>query len=496
MESRILKLKNEFTDIINIRVTVNNVFDILQVRIDKLNVYYSEFIKNNKNQMFIFGLDSFQFQSKLIDIEYEDMKRMFLVINNRMYCEYFKLNKLIIDYILTNINDKKIIDVIKVNNFPIYKDLEPFKEYSFDIILGIHENILNLLGILISTLNNKENELSMHKIKQNIGLNIDNFITTFNYNITIMREKVTMFITYIDFFHKMHTKYLKRFSNKIQLMNSLINNDIKFDESMEMNNDKKRELIDNLDIDTNDKELLKDFKKTLNSESYDSEKESNITHNNLVIFDSNNSITSSISSKSFKSSDNKSKTSIQEIFTRKVSNILQICMPKNTNKVIHPNLTQEEITDLFINIDESCNTIIQNNENVELIVEEEKEVEPILEEILAEEKKVLIEEEKEVLIEEEKEEDPNSIVEEDLNLIEEPNLIEVEEPKELNLLKEELNPILKEEPNPILKEEPKEPNQILKEEPNPILKEDPNPILKEDENILKKKRAYKPKKKT
>ena len=39
MESKIVKLKSDFNDIINIRVTVKNVFDILQIRIDKLNVF-------------------------------------------------------------------------------------------------------------------------------------------------------------------------------------------------------------------------------------------------------------------------------------------------------------------------------------------------------------------------------------------------------------------------------------------------------------------------
>jgi len=146
METRLVKLKGEFNNIITIRNTVKNVFDILQVRINKLKLFYSEFIKNSKNDMFVFGLDSFRFQSKLIDIEYDDMKRLFLAINNRMYCEYFKLNKIIVDYIIKNITDKKIIDLIKVNNFPVYKDLEPYKEYKFEYILEIHENILNLLG--------------------------------------------------------------------------------------------------------------------------------------------------------------------------------------------------------------------------------------------------------------------------------------------------------------------------------------------------------------
>jgi hypothetical protein len=163
MESKLVKLKTDFNNIINVRTTVKNIFDILQIRIDKLKILYAEFIKTSKNQMFVFGLDSFHFQSKLIDIEYDDMKRLFLAINNRMYCEYFKLYKIIIDYISSNINDKKITDIVKINSYPIYKDLEPFKEYNFEIILDIHENILNLLGIIISTLNNKENELLLHK---------------------------------------------------------------------------------------------------------------------------------------------------------------------------------------------------------------------------------------------------------------------------------------------------------------------------------------------
>ena len=234
METKVGKLKVDFNNIINIRNNVKNIFDILQIRIDKLKNFYSDFIKNNKSQLFIFGLDSFHFQSKLIDIEYDDMKRLFLAITNRMYCEYFKLYKIIVSYISENVTDKKINEIIKLNNYPVYKDLEPFKEYSFDTILEIHENILLLLTSIISNLNNKENDLNSHKSKKDIGLNIDNFITTFNFDITMMREKIMLFLTYIEFFHKMHTKYLKRFSNKIQLMYNHINNDIKFDETIDI----------------------------------------------------------------------------------------------------------------------------------------------------------------------------------------------------------------------------------------------------------------------
>ena len=244
MENRISKLKVDFNNITTIRNNVKNVFDILQLRINKLKFFYSEFIKNNKSKLFVFGLDSFHFQSKLIDVEYDDMKRLFLAINNRMYCEYFKLYKITTEYIYENINDKKITEIIKVNNFPVYKDLEPFKEYNFETTTEIHENILIIVNSIISNLNTRENELNIHRGKQALGLNIDNFITTYNFELTVIKEKISMFLTYIEFFHKLHTKHLKRFTNKIQLMYTHINTDIRFDETIEINKDKKKEIVE------------------------------------------------------------------------------------------------------------------------------------------------------------------------------------------------------------------------------------------------------------
>jgi hypothetical protein len=241
MESRLSQLKSNFGDISDIRTQVNNFFEILQIRIIKLKFFYSDFIKTNKTELFVFGLDSLHFQSKLIDIEYDDMKRLFLAINNRMYCEYFKLYKIIVAYIYENTFDKKIMEFIKVNNFPIYKDLEPFKEYNFDIVLEIHENILLMLNAIIGYLEGKEHELTFHTAKKNIGLNIDNFISSFNFDITIIKEKVNLFVTYIEFFHKLHTKQLQRFSNKIQLMYSHVNKDIRFDESINIDEGKKND---------------------------------------------------------------------------------------------------------------------------------------------------------------------------------------------------------------------------------------------------------------
>jgi hypothetical protein len=195
MESRVTALKNNFNNISVIRNNVKDIFDFLQIRINKLKFFYSEFIKNNKTELFIFGLDSFHFQSRLIDIEYEGMYKIFRSINNRMYCEYFKLYKIIVSYIKDTINDKKLLEFIKVNNFPIYKDLEPEKEYKFEVIVEIHEHILILITSIIGNLTSKENEYKLYLDKNQIGLNIDNFVNTYSFDVIMMREKLKLFLT-------------------------------------------------------------------------------------------------------------------------------------------------------------------------------------------------------------------------------------------------------------------------------------------------------------
>ena len=359
MEPRLLNLKNDFNNLINIRNNVKNIFEILQLRIDKLKLLYSEFIQNNKNQVFVFGLDSFHFQSKLIDIEYDDTKRLFMAIGNRMYCEYFKLNKIIIEYILNNIKEKKITEIIKINNYPIYKDLEPFKEYKFETLMDIHENILKMVTILVSELNNKENELTIHKTKQHIGLNIDNFVTTFNFNNNVMKERITMFITYIEFFHKLHTKYLKRFSNKIQLIYTDINNDIKFDESLEISSPRPSS-----NKSTNSSPSPSSNKST-NSNNKSSNKSSNKSTN------SSNKSKSSKSDKSDKIISRKSSSCLSDSSSiSSKSDYKNYDLDETDSINLDKSVSDEEMNKLFLNIESTCESIInknKENDNSEVI---------------------------------------------------------------------------------------------------------------------------------
>lgn len=167
-----------------------------------------------------------------------------------------------------NVPDKKVFELIKLSNeFPIYKDLEPFKQYDFDIIQDIHENLLLLLFEINAFIEHKENELLLYKKKQDNGLNINNFVMTFKYNILTLKEKMDLFISYIDFFHNLHTKYLQRFAMKVNLMYSQVTHDISFEDTIINIDEKKKELISNLKKDINDKKFIKELKKTIDDES-------------------------------------------------------------------------------------------------------------------------------------------------------------------------------------------------------------------------------------
>ena len=269
MDKRINDLKIDFTKVVDLKNENVKMFDTLDTKIRNLKIIYSEFIKNNNQHLFIFGLDSFHFQGKLIDIEYGDMKRLYYAITNRIYCEYFKLYKIVVDYITDAVyDDKKMLDLVKVeNNYPVYKDLEPFKHYDFEVIQSVHETIIGLLLAIYNYLLHKDHNLKQHQEKNATGLNIDNFIQTFNFNNLVLREKLTLFVAYVEFFHKLHTKYFKRFTTKMQLFISQINHDIKFEDSAELNKTKRKSMLDTFASDSVDKNLLKDLHNSIVEEN-------------------------------------------------------------------------------------------------------------------------------------------------------------------------------------------------------------------------------------
>ena len=327
MDNNLEQLKKNFNKIKDIRHKISAIFNTLEVHMKKLKETHSNFIKTNKEHIFIFGLDSLQFQSKIIDIEYDDMKRIFLAINNRIYCEYYKLYKIMVEYVKCNVNDKKALDLIKLNyNFPVYKDLEPYKNYDFEVVQEIYEQIILILYAINEHIESKEIELVDYKRQQEIGLNINNFVVTFKFGINAIREKSDLFIYYIDFFHGLHTKYLKRFAMKMNLFFSQITNDIRFEDAPTTSNVKKNEIIDEIKQEHIDGNLLSQLTNIVqgNNDSDDSlsiNRELRVSDIDNDINEKNSSYSSLESLVNSKSSKVSLKDSVKNNFKKLINNL-------------------------------------------------------------------------------------------------------------------------------------------------------------------------------
>lgn len=231
MEQQINELKTTFHKIVGLKNENDKKMAMLDSKTKHLKNIYNDFIKYNNEILCVFSLDSLHFQSKVIDIEYDDMKRLFSCILNRMYCEFFKLYKIITEYIKTSITDKKIKELLNIHNqYPVYKDLEPYKVYEFETIESIHAVVLELLVSLINLYLTKEDELKKYQNKNKVGFNIDNFVNTIMFNNIMLREKIHLFINYLTFFHKLQIKYLTRYTHKLELVISQLDSDIDFEE--------------------------------------------------------------------------------------------------------------------------------------------------------------------------------------------------------------------------------------------------------------------------
>ena len=107
IEGKINSIKHDFNKIKDANEDIAEMFQSLDNKIMKLKKMYNEFLDANKNELFVFGLDSFNFQSKIIDVESGHMKSFCNLIFNRIYCDYYRLHSLIKNYLKKNIKDER-----------------------------------------------------------------------------------------------------------------------------------------------------------------------------------------------------------------------------------------------------------------------------------------------------------------------------------------------------------------------------------------------------
>ncbi len=117
---------------------------------------YLTYLSTNKHTDM---LDSFLFQSKLIDMQYDLYYKLFQFNMNRLYGDYYKLLITIHQYSIQHGCSKLM------NEYSVYKDLEPYKVYSFDHVERIQEDITGYLNYLSDLVVKNDEEIHTHSIK-------------------------------------------------------------------------------------------------------------------------------------------------------------------------------------------------------------------------------------------------------------------------------------------------------------------------------------------
>ena len=287
MDDKLLKVKVIFDKVREMRNEIGTLFEGLEGRISKLTEVYNEFIKRTKQiktadtNIFIFSLDSFYFQNNLLKREYKYLNEYYNILINRMYGEYYKLYKLIVEYVVKSQIDNKLSETLKNKKYPKYDDLNHEKHYDFSFIVQLNEDIIGIISHLINVLRDKEHDLTSYITNQDYGLNVNNFVSTFNYEVIVLKEQIVLYEKYLDFFYHIHEKLLKRLITKISLLEAQLNAEITFEGGLIGKRKDNNTLMNDMNMNGLNKRAAKDLRRSIigNKSPYSSSTDDDITEN-------------------------------------------------------------------------------------------------------------------------------------------------------------------------------------------------------------------------
>lgn len=229
-------IKNEFETIKDLKFMTENIFKRIQSKIDYLKDIYMDYQKKQQSNDLVLTLDSFHFQTKFIEIEYNNYINIFKMFLNRLYCDYYKFYK----YTYYNVINQIDGFSIKFNNkFPQYKDLE-FRDYSFNDTVEVHSELIKLVNELQSYLITLEHETKTDEIYSSCGINIDNLVSVNNYKNIVVLEKIKLITNCLKSYSTFQCRFLERFSLKLKFIYAQTIADIRIEDNeiVEKNIDK------------------------------------------------------------------------------------------------------------------------------------------------------------------------------------------------------------------------------------------------------------------
>ena len=223
MEQQLETLNAEFSIVKeNIHAITNNLATVKK-KLDRLKQIYSDMISTNSNKkIFLFCLESFNFQIKSFSVDTDNLHKSLLLVSNRVYCDYYKLLKLI----RATFEEYKYAFPKDLADLPTYDVLNPMFEYSVDDITKIHANVCLLIYVLIEYYDNNCDNIESYNVKSQTGICIFNFIKTLEYDNSVLKDQIVLYLNYLDFFKTTQTKHLVKLLGKMDALQKEISSEI------------------------------------------------------------------------------------------------------------------------------------------------------------------------------------------------------------------------------------------------------------------------------
>ena len=146
---------------------------------------YKSYIEKNRLSK-VFGLDSFYFQTRLFDLETKQLQEQYSFINNRIYCDYYKL------YAMIKLFYKESFKLDpKKRSYPIYKDLETFKKYDIQETIFLISDIREMIKKVYSYVEKNAEEIGIRY--SNPSIHIENHRYNHHYNNSLLKNKMELY---------------------------------------------------------------------------------------------------------------------------------------------------------------------------------------------------------------------------------------------------------------------------------------------------------------
>jgi len=215
-----------FNKIINIKKEIDTNLLTLHSTLEDLKKIYTKLNENLNIESSYLGIDSLNFQIKIIDIKINNEKQLYILIKNRVYRDYYKFYKNIRKYMETNLDYS-----LKENSYPVYKELETNKEYEFENVIKIREEIEEYIKYLNKKIEDYKKKLIDFKNQKEKGLMCNNYILEEETRINILENKLLLYNNYLETHNNYHYIFLLNNLNDIKKILNVIQSDIKIKEN-------------------------------------------------------------------------------------------------------------------------------------------------------------------------------------------------------------------------------------------------------------------------